>query len=226
MRILLVEDEPEFGAYMKRSLEGSGFSVDVARDGEEGLWLAGEVDYDVVVLDVMLPKLNGYQVCAELRARENWVPVLMLTAKDGALDEAEGLDTGADDYLTKPAPFVVLLARIRALVRRTGDRRPAVLEVGRLRLDPARHEFRVAGRVLDLTPTEFAIMELFMRNSGRVLSRAEILENCWDWAYEGAPNIVAVYIRRLRSKLATIADFSFISTVRGAGYLLDDDADD
>ena len=226
MRILLVEDEQDFAAYLKRNLEGTGVSVDVAKDGEEGLWMAGQVGYDVVVLDIMLPKLNGYRVCAELRARENWVPVLMLTAKDGAFDEAEALDTGADDYLTKPAPFVVLLARLRALTRRTGARRPTVLQVGQLALDPARREFRVAGEVVALTPTEFAIMALFMRNPGRVISRAEVLEGCWDWAYDGDPNIVAVYVRRLRSKVTAVADGPFLTTVRGAGYRLDGDVHD
>jgi DNA-binding response OmpR family regulator len=220
VRILIVEDEAELAAYLRRGLQAEGYAVDIAGDGERGLWLASEQDYDVIVLDIMLPKMNGYRVCAELRARENWTPILMLTAKDGEWDEAEALDTGADDYLTKPFSFVVLTARIRALVRRgTGDR-PAVLEVGNLRLDPAGRRFYVGRDEVALTPTEFSIMELLMRRAGEVVSKLDILEGCWDWAYEGDPNIVQVYIRYLRKKIDVPYDQRHIETVRGAGYRL------
>ncbi len=223
MRILVVEDEADLAAYVRRGLEREGFAVDVALDGEEGLWMATDQRYDAVVLDIMLPKLNGYRVCAELRKREVWVPILMLTAKDGDYDEAEALDTGADDYLTKPFSFVVLVAHLRALIRRGGGRRPPVLEVGDLTLDPARRLFKVRDDVVALTPTEFSIMELFMRHPGEVLSKAHILDSCWDWAFEGDPNIVEVYIRYLRKKIDIPYDRRAIQTVRGAGYVLSDD---
>jgi two-component system OmpR family response regulator len=220
VRILIVEDETELASYVKRGLEREGFTVDVAGDGELGLHLADTGSYDAVVLDIMLPKLNGYRVCAELRARSNWVPILMLTAKDGEYDEAEALDTGADDYLTKPFSFVVLVAHLRALIRRGAGARPAVLAVGDLTLDPAKRHFAVGGEPVALTPTEMAIMELFMRHPGDVISKLEILESCWDWAYEGDPNIVEVYVRYLRKKIDIPFDRRHIETVRGAGYRL------
>ncbi len=220
MRILVVEDETELAAYVKRGLEREGFTVDVAADGELGLHLATTGTYDAVVLDIMLPKLNGYRICAELRAQSNWVPILMLTAKDGEYDEAEALDTGADDYLTKPFAFVVLVARLRALIRRGAGARPAILSVGDLTLDPAKRRFTVGGEPVALTPTEMSIMELLMRHSGDVISKLEILESCWDWAYDGDPNIVEVYIRYLRKKIDIPFDRKHIETVRGAGYRL------
>lgn len=220
MRVLVVEDEVELAAYIKRGLEADGYAVDVVGDGEKGLWMATNQQYDVIVLDIMLPRLNGYQVCSRLRKQDVWTPILMLTAKDGEWDEAEALDTGADDYLTKPFSFVVLTARLRALTRRAGGERPAVLEVGNLRLDPATHTFEVGGEVVSLTPTEFAIMELLMRRGGEVVSKREILESCWDWAYEGDVNIVQVYIRYLRKKIDVPFDQEHIQTVRGAGYRL------
>jgi two-component system OmpR family response regulator len=168
----------------------------------------------------MLPKLNGYRVCAELRAQSNWVPILMLTAKDGEYDEAEALDTGADDYLTKPFSFVVLVAHLRALMRRGAGARPAVLSLGDLALDPAKRRFTVDGEPVALTPTEMSIMELFLRHPGDVVSKTEILESCWDWAYEGDVNIVEVYIRYLRKKIDLPFDRKHIETVRGAGYRL------
>lgn len=220
MRILLVEDETELAAYVKRGLERDGFTTDIAGDGELGLWLATNNRYDAVILDIMLPKLNGYQVCAKLREASIWVPILMLTAKDGEYDEAEALDTGADGYLTKPFSFVVLVAHLRALIRRGAGERPAVLELGDLRLDPAKRTFHVGDESVALTPTEFSILELLMRRPGDVLSKAEILDSCWDWAFEGDPNIVEVYIRYLRKKIDIPFGRRSIQTVRGAGYRL------
>lgn len=220
MRVLVVEDEIELASYLKRGLEREGFAVDVAGDGELGLQMATTNTYDAVVLDIMLPKLNGYRVCAELRAQSNWVPILMLTAKDGEYDEAEALDTGADDYLTKPFSFVVLVAHLRALMRRGAGARPAVLSLGDLALDPAKRRFTVDGEPVALTPTEMSIMELLMRHPGDVVSKTEILESCWDWAYEGDVNIVEVYIRYLRKKIDLPYDRQHIETVRGAGYRL------
>jgi len=220
VRILVVEDEVELASYLKRGLEREGFAVDVAVDGERGLQMATANAYDAIVLDIMLPKLNGYRVCAELRARANWVPILMLTAKDGEYDEAEALDTGADDYLTKPFSFVVLVAHLRALMRRGAGARPAILSVGDLTLDPARRTFAVGDQPVSLTPTEMSIMELFLRRPGDVISKTEILESCWDWAYEGDVNIVEVYIRYLRKKIDIPFDSRHLETVRGAGYRL------
>jgi DNA-binding response OmpR family regulator len=220
MRILIVEDEADLAAYVKRGLGREGWAVDIAGDGETGLWMATENPYDAVVLDIMLPKLNGYEVCARLRDRGNWVPVLMLTAKQGELDEAEALDTGADDFLSKPFSFVVLVARLRALIRRGAGERPAVVTVGDLRLDPAARSFQVGETPVDLTPTEFSIMELFMRRPGEVISKGEILDSCWDWAFEGDPNIVEVYVRYLRKKIDIPFDRKMLQTIRGAGYRL------
>ena len=220
MRVLVVEDEIELASYLRRGLEREGFAVDVAGDGELGLQMATVNTYEAVVLDIMLPKLNGYRVCAELRAKSNWVPILMLTAKDGEYDEAEALDTGADDYLTKPFSFVVLVAHLRALMRRGRGARPAVLSLGDLALDPAKRRFTVDGEPVALTPTEMSIMELLMRHPGDVVSKTEILESCWDWAYEGDVNIVEVYIRYLRKKIDLPFDRKHIETVRGAGYRL------
>lgn len=220
MRVLVVEDEAELAAYVKRGLEKEGFTVDVAGDGELGLEMALTGSYAAIVLDILLPKMNGYRVCAELRARSNWVPILMLTAKEGEYDEAEALDTGADDYLTKPFSFVVLVAHLRALIRRGTGERPAVLTAGDLSLDPAKRRFTVGGEPVALTPTEMSIIELLMRRAGDVVSKTEILESCWDWAYEGDVNIVEVYIRYLRRKIDIPFDRRHIETVRGAGYRL------
>ena len=220
VRILVVEDELELASYLKRGLEREGFTVDLAGDGELGLQMATANTYEALVLDIMLPKLNGYRVCAELRAQSNWVPILMLTAKDGEYDEAEALDTGADDYLTKPFSFVVLVAHLRAIMRRGAGARPAILSVGGLTLDPARRTFTVDNQPVALTPTEMSIMELFLRRPGDVISKIEILESCWDWAYEGDVNIVEVYIRYLRKKIDIPFDRKHLETVRGAGYRL------
>ncbi len=220
MRVLLVEDEVKLAAYVKRGLEREGYAVDVAADGEQGLWLGTNQAYDVIVLDIMLPRLNGFRVCAELRERNVWTPILMLTAKDGELDEAEALDTGADDYLTKPFSFVVLLARMRALTRRGREQRPAVLAAGDLRLDPAQHRCFVGETEVSLTPTEFCVLEQFMRRPGDVVSKREILDACWDWAFDGDPNIVEVYVRHLRKKIDIPFERAQLETVRGAGYRL------
>ncbi len=217
MRVLVVDDEMEFVSHVKRGLEREGFAVDIAYDGDEGVWLASNQHYDAVVLDVMLPGRNGFQVCSDLRGASNWVPILMLTAKDGEYDEAEALDTGADDFLRKPFSFVVLLARLRALLRRGGAERPPVIEVGDLRLDPAARSLQVAGGPVSLTATEFRVLHFLLARAGQVQSKAEILDACWDWAFDGDPNIVEVYVRYLRRKIGV----DRIRTVRGAGYVID-----
>lgn len=224
MRVLVVEDEVRLAAYVKQGLEAEGYAVDVAPDGEEGLWLARNQAYDVILLDIMLPKRNGYQVCADLRAEGNWTPVLMLTAKDGEFDLAEGLDTGADDYLTKPFSFVVLAARLRALVRRGGGQRPSVLEVGDLRLDPAAHRCWRADQAIELSPKEFSLLEYLMRHPGEVVSKLDILGSVWDWSFDGGPNVVEVYIGYLRNKIDRPFGRRSIETVRGVGYRLVPDA--
>jgi DNA-binding response OmpR family regulator len=220
VRILVVEDEQRLGAALRRGLEREGFGVDVAETGTEGLWLATEATYDAIVLDVLLPGMNGFQVCAELRARGRWTPILMLTAKDGALDEVEALDTGADDFLSKPFEYPVLLARLRALLRRGGGERPVVLTAGDLRLDPAEHRCWRGDQEVPLTRREFAVLEQLLRRKGEVLSKAEILEHVWDFAFDGDPNIVEVYIAYLRRKIDTPFGRRSIETIRGVGYRL------
>jgi two-component system OmpR family response regulator len=224
MRVLVVEDEVRLAAYVKQGLEAEGYAVDVAPDGDEGLWLARNQAYDAILLDIMLPKRNGYQVCADLRAEGNWTPVLMLTAKDGEFDQAEGLDTGADDYLTKPFSFVVLAARLRALVRRGGGQRAPVLEVGDLRLDPAAHRCWRGEVTVDLSPKEFSLLEYLMRHPGEVVSKLDILGAVWDWSFDGGPNVVEVYIGYLRNKVDRPFERRSIETVRGVGYRLVPDA--
>ncbi len=214
MRVLVIEDETRQAAALTRGLEAEGFAVDVASNGTDGLWLATEQPYDVIVLDVLLPGLNGYRVCAELRAREIWTPVLMLTAKDGELDEAEALDTGADDFLSKPFSYLVLIARLRALLRRGGSARPTVLSAGSLRLDVAARRCTVNGEPVELTPREFAIVEYLLRRRGEVVPKAHILAHVWDFAFEGDGNVVEVHVSALRRKLGP----TLIETVRGAGY--------
>jgi len=216
MRILLVDDEQRFAAAVRQGLEAEGLAVDVAHDGDEGLWMARSNDYDAIVLDILLPGLNGYRVCAELRDGGDWTPILMLTALDEDLDEAEALDTGADDYLSKPFSFVVLVARLRALLRRGASPRPVVLEVGTLRLDPAAHRCWCAGQEVELTAKQFALLECFMRHPGEVLSKSALREHVWDYAFADSSNIVEVYVSYLRKKLGA----GRIETVRGAGYRL------
>lgn len=225
MRVLVVDDEKRLAAGLKKGLEAEGFATDVALTGTDGLWMAREHPYDAIVLDIMLPGINGYQICATLRDEKNWIPILMLTAKDGELDEAEGLDTGADDYLTKPFSYVVLLARLRALLRRGAPERPTLLEVGDLRLDPATRRVFRGDVEVELTSREMALLEFLMRHVGRVVSKRDILDHVWDYDFEGDPNIVEVYVRHLRNKLDRPFGRSTIQTVRGSGYRLTADDD-
>ena len=218
MRILLVDDEERFATAVRQGLEAEGLAVDLAHDGNEGLWMARSNDYDAIVLDILLPGLNGYRICAELRDGGNWTPILMLTALDEDLDEAEALDTGADDYLSKPFSFVVLVARLRALLRRGAAPRPAVLQVGDLRLDPAAHRCWRAGQEVELTTKQFALLECFMRYPGQVLSKTALREHVWDYAFADSSNIIEVYVGQLRKKLGVAR----IETIRGAGYRLVD----
>jgi len=218
MRILLVDDEERFATAVRQGLEAEGLAVDLAHDGNEGLWMARSNDYDAIVLDILLPGLNGYRICAELRDGGNWTPILMLTALDEDLDEAEALDTGADDYLSKPFSFVVLVARLRALLRRGAAPRPAVLEVGDLRLDPAAHRCWRAGQEVELTTKQFALLECFMRYPGQVLSKTALREHVWDYAFADSSNIIEVYVGQLRKKLGVAR----IETIRSAGYRLVD----
>ncbi len=219
MRILVVDDEISMARSLKRGLEAEGFAVDVAHDGEEGLWLARENDYDAILLDLMLPIINGYKVCRTLRDEENWTPIVMLTAKSGELDEAEGLDTGADDFVAKPFSFVVLVARIRAAMRRRGGG-AVVLEAGDLRLDSTDGRAWRGDTQLDLTVREMAVLEYLMRRVGEVVSKTAILEHVWDFAYEGGPNVVEVHISAIRRKIDGPFGQKAIETVRGAGYRL------
>jgi DNA-binding response OmpR family regulator len=212
----VVEDEVRLATALQRGLHAEGFAVDVAHDGPAGLDLARHAAFDAVVLDVMLPGLSGYRVVRQLRAEGNWVPVLMLSAKDGEYDQADGLDCGADDYLTKPFSFVVLLARLRALLRRGAPTRPAVLEVGDLTLDPAQRRVTRSGAEVGLTAREFSLLEYLMRRPGQVVSKTELLDHVWDAAVDTAPNVVEVYVGYLRRKLGRTR----LETVRGAGYRL------
>jgi two-component system OmpR family response regulator len=225
MRVLVVDDEPRLAEGLKRGLEAEGFAVDVAHTGTDGLWLAREQQYAAILLDIMLPGMNGYVVCRTLRDEENWTPVLMLTAKDGEWDQVEGLDTGADDYLTKPFSFAVLLARVRALIRRGAGARPATLAVGDLTLDPASREVKRGDAAIEVTTREFAVLEFLMRRAGQVVSKSEILDGVWDFAFEGDPNIVEVYIGHLRSKIDRPFGRDSIRTIRGAGYRIGVDGD-
>lgn len=220
MRILLVDDEKRFTAALKQGLEAEGFVVDVAFEGNAGLSLARENAYDAIVLDILLPGMNGYRVCSELREGGNWAPILMLTALDDELDEAEGLDCGADDFLTKPFSYVVLLARLRSLLRRGAPARPSVLEIGDLRLDPAAHRCWRDATEVSLTAKEFALLEYLMRHAGQVLSKSELLDHVWDFAYEDSSNLVEVYMGYLRKKLDLPFGRTSLETVRGAGYRL------
>ncbi|HEV2906979.1 MAG TPA: response regulator transcription factor [Actinomycetota bacterium] len=220
MRVLVVEDEKRLAAGLKKGLEAEGFATDVALDGTDGLWMARENPYDAIVLDIMLPGMNGYRLCATLREEGIWTPVLMLTAKDGEFDEAEALDTGADDYVTKPFSYVVLVARLRALIRRGAAERPAVLESGDLRFDPAARRTWRGETQVDLTAREMALLEFLLRHRGEVVSKSEIIKHVWDYDFEGDFNIVEVYIRRLRNKLDRPFARNALETVRGAGYRL------
>jgi two-component system OmpR family response regulator len=220
MRVLVVEDERRLAAGLRSGLAAEGFAVDVAFDGTDGLWMAREHPYDVIVLDIMLPGVNGYRLCSTLRREDVWTPILMLTAKEGEWDEVEALDNGADDYLTKPFSFAVLVARLRALLRRGARERPAVLEAGDLRLDPAAKRAWRGEVEVELTARELALLEFLLRRRGEAVSKREILQHVWDDDFEGDPNIVEVYVRHLRNKLDRPFGRASIQTVRGTGYRL------
>jgi two-component system OmpR family response regulator len=220
MRVLVVEDEQAMAVSLTWGLQAEGYVVDVADNGEDGLWQARETPHDVIILDVMLPRLDGYQVCERLREHGIWTPILMLTAMDDDLDQAEGLDSGADDYLAKPFAYPVLLARLRALTRRGLGARPTVLTAAGLTLDPASRTVTRNGTALDLTSRELSVLEYLMRRQGRVVSKTELLEHCWDTAYDGGPAVVEVHMHRLRRKIHP----AVIRTLRGEGYRIDDHA--
>ncbi len=222
MRVLLVEDEQRLAEALRRGLVAEGFNVDVVHDGVDGLWKARENAYDVIVLDIMLPGMNGYKVCENLRSGGTWTPILMLTAKDGEYDQTDAFDLGADDYLTKPFSFIVLIARLRALIRRGAPERPVVLQAGDLTLDPARRTVERSGTELNLTPREFGLLHYLIRHHGDVVTKAQILEGVWDTNYDGDPNIVEVYISYLRKKVDQPFERATIQTVRGVGYRLVD----
>ncbi|MBV9026379.1 MAG: response regulator transcription factor [Streptomycetaceae bacterium] len=220
MRLLIVEDEKRLAGALAKGLAAEGFAVDMTHDGREGLHLATTQEYDLVILDIMLPGMSGYRVCAHLRAAGNTTPILMLTAKDGELDEAEGLDTGADDYLSKPFSYVVLLARIRAVLRRRNRDGSPVVRLGDLAVDPHTRRCFRGEREVTLTAKEFAVLEHLAARAGQVVSKSEIIEHVWDFAFDGDPNIVEVYISTLRRKIDAPFDRHSIATVRGAGYRL------
>ena len=225
MKVLLVEDEVRLAEAVQRGLAAEGFQVELVHDGHEGLFRARTGSYDVIVLDIMLPGLSGYRVCTELRKAQVWTPVLMLTAKDGEYDEADAFDLGADDYLTKPFSYLVLVARLRSLARRGAPDRPAVLAAGDLALDPSAHTVTRGGVAVDLTPREFALLYFLLRHRDEVVSKTQILEFVWDAHYEGDDNIVEVYISYLRKKIDGPFGRRSIETVRGVGYRLVADGD-
>ncbi len=216
----MIDDDRQLASTIQRGLEAKGFNVELAFDGVDGLWLASEGTYDLIILDIMLPGHNGFKVCAELRSRGVWTPVLMLTAKDGDLDEAEALDTGADDYLTKPFSFTVLVARIRALLRRSAGRDPAPIEVDDLRIEPTERRVWRGATEIELTTRQFDLLEFFMRRVGQVLTKEEILAGVWPFDFDGDPNIVEVYVHRLRERMDHPFGRRNLETVRGAGYRL------
>jgi two-component system OmpR family response regulator len=220
MRLLIVEDDARVARLLQRGLGDEGHAVDYARDAAAALERTSITAYDAIVLDVMLPRLDGFGACAELRRRGVWAPVLMLTARDAVEDRVKGLDSGADDYLTKPFSLAELAARLRALTRRAAPERPAVVEVGDLRLDPATLTAERAGQSVELSPKEFALLEALMRRPGHVLSRHQLLEHAWDYGYEHRSNVIDVYIRYLREKIDRPFDCDSIETVRGVGYRL------
>jgi two-component system OmpR family response regulator len=220
MKVLIVEDELRMASLIRRGLVTEGLVADVAPTGEDALWMAQAHEYDAIVLDVMLPGINGFETCRQLRKEGIWSPVLMLTARDSVEDRVAGLDTGADDYLVKPFAFAELLARLRALARRGDAERPSVLKVGDLLLDPASREVRRGDKEIRLSAKEFALLETFMRRPGEVLSRSHLLEHAWDFAYENRSNVVDVYVRHLRQKIDEPFGRGSLETVRGAGYRL------
>ena len=222
MRVLVVDDEVKMAGLLKRGLEEEGYAVDVLRTGADALWAGAENPYDAIVLDVMLPDLDGFEVCRRLRSAGHWAPVLMLTARTAVGDRVAGLDAGADDYLTKPFSFSELFARLRALVRRGAGERPAMLRAGDLVLDPPSRRVTRGGVVIELTAKELALLEYFMRRPGDVLTRSRIIEHVWDYGYDGDSNVVDVYVRYLREKIDRPFRRDTIETVRGSGYRLRD----
>lgn len=220
MRILVVEDETKMADLLKRGLQEEGYAVDIAGTAEDAVWMGTENPYDAIILDIMLPDGTGFDVCRELRKAERWAPLLMLTARDAVLDRVQGLDSGADDYLTKPFSFDELLARTRALLRRGGGERPTTLRAGPLELDPGSRTVTVDSVPVELTTREFALLEYLMRHAGEVLSRTRIREHVWDFAFDGDSNVVDVYIRYLREKIDRAFGLTVIETVRGTGYRL------
>jgi len=218
MRILVVDDEVRLADGVRRGLAAEGMAVDVAHNGIDGLWFARENRYDAIILDLMMPGMSGWRVCQALRAEQNWTPVIMLTAKDGEWDQVEALNTGADDYVTKPFSFAVLVARIHALVRRGARERPTVIEIGDLRLDPAQRKVWRGDTAIELTSREFAVLEYLVRHAGQVLSKREVIGNVWDDDFDGDQNIVEVYVGHLRQKVDRPFGRGSIETVRGAGY--------
>jgi two-component system OmpR family response regulator len=223
MRVLIVEDEAKMAGLLRKGLRQEGIAVDLAGKGEDALWMAGSTEYDAIVLDLMLPGIDGIEVCRRLRGDGVWSPILMLTARDGVRDRVAGLDSGADDYLVKPFSYAELLARLRALGRRGGGERPTELRVGDLRLDPAARKVRRGEREIELSAKEFAVLEVFMRRPGEVLSRFQLLEHAWDYEYENRSNIVDSYVRFLRRKVDKPFGVRSIETVRGVGYRLRED---
>jgi two-component system OmpR family response regulator len=224
MRVLVVEDELQMASLMRHGLLKEGLAVDIASSGEDSLWMVGAVDYDAIVLDVMLPGVDGFETCRQIRARGVRAPVLMLTARDSVDDRVAGLDSGADDYLVKPFAFAELLARLRALARRGALERPGLLEVGDLRLDPATRRVWRGSALVPLSPKEFSLLETFMRRPDEVLSRLHLLEHAWDFAYENRSNVIDVYVRHLRRKIDEPFGRNSLETVRGAGYRLRPDS--
>jgi two-component system, OmpR family, response regulator len=220
VRVLVVEDEAKMADLLERALQREGYAVDSVGTGVDALWLASEYEYDAIVLDVMIPAPDGFEVCRRLRAECRWAPVLLLTARDGVDDRVEGLDAGADDYLLKPFTFAELYARLRALTRRSAAERPTVVVVGDLELDPAAHTVNRAGNRVELSAKEFALLHLFMRHADEALTRTFILERVWDFAYDGTSNVVDVYVRYLRDKIDRPFDRASLETVRGVGYRL------
>lgn len=218
MRVLLVEDEPTLADSVRRGLEAEGMAVDHELDGLDGLWRAREGEYDALVLDIMLPGMNGYEICRTLRQDEVWTPILMLTAKDGEYDEADAFDLGADDYLRKPFSHVVLVARLRSLVRRGAKARPSIITIDTLKIDPGAMRCERNGQSIELTPREFAVLETLVRRSPQVVSKSELLDSVWGMDFDGDPNIVEVYVGYVRKKIDRPFDTETIKTVRGVGY--------
>jgi len=225
MRLLVVEDDARLADQLRRGLRADGYAVDCSGTAEEARWLATENDYDAIVLDIGLPDGDGFTLCADLRGAGRWAPIVMLTARDAVSDRVRGLDVGADDYVLKPFSFTELSARIRALVRRGAHERPTIVRVGDLELDRARRTVRFAGRPIVLSVREFALLELFMRRADEVLTRSEIIEHIWDWAYDGTSNVVDWYVMNLRQRLHGVVDGPWIETIRGVGYVLRPAAD-